>query len=584
MTPAIDAAVRFIVAVLFNGLWEAALLALMAWIALRVMPNVNATTRHSVLVAALLASLFLPIATASVTVVRRPAGTIAPATAHRPSVTAVVKSPPSFTASAPAIAPPARVSISVPRPLALAIVLAWLAGALFVLVRLGISLLHLERLKKDALPVPIEYRKELARWNAATKGSRTVRLCRSHEIAIPIAVGLFDAMILIPERFLDELEPADVDRIVLHELAHLRRADDWINAIERIASALLFFNPGIAWLVAQLDLEREVACDDWVLQQNDPLPYANCLAKVVESAVWPYRAMSAPGAFLTRRAMSVRIERLLTKHRDVRVRTSLGPTGTVIAAVAVLGICAAFVSPSFAYTIVAPPVPASTVRTIPAHRLIVAQHPSAQPRAAQHPAARRPAPTPQPTVVERIARQTAAEPAPAAVKSAVELSATAVKRAVGVSQVATNSSGYVDELAGAGYTGLTVDELIELHSIGITAEYIRGIEAAGLPHPTASQLMELKSLDVQPDYVRAMHRYLGDHLDVESISSMKSMGVTAEYVGDLASAGYAKLSPHEIMELYSLKIDGAFIRKAATEGFHNLTVDQLVRLKSSGTL
>src|SRR5215469_15143668 len=67
MTPAIDTIVRFIVAVLFNGLWEAALLAIVAWIALRAMPNGNATTRHSVLVAALLASLILPVVTAVVT-------------------------------------------------------------------------------------------------------------------------------------------------------------------------------------------------------------------------------------------------------------------------------------------------------------------------------------------------------------------------------------------------------------------------------------------------------------------------------------------------------------------------------------
>src|SRR6185437_825985 len=227
------------------------------------------------------------------------------------------------------------------------------------------------------------------------------------EIAIPIAVGLFDAMILIPERFLDELEPADVDRIVLHELAHLRRADDWINAIERLASALLFFNPGIAWLVAQLDLEREVACDDWVLQQNDPLPYANCLAKVVETAVWPYRAMSAPGAFLTRRAMSVRIERLLTSHRDVRVRTSLGPTGAVVAALAALGIAAAFVSPSFAYTVAPGSEQSTTVRV--EHR-----------RVAEHKVARRSQPKTQTpmTAVTAIARATA-QPTAAATAAAI---------------------------------------------------------------------------------------------------------------------------------------------------------------------
>ena len=63
MMPFIDAAARFVLAVLFNGLWEAAILAAAAWLVLRFMRQGNATTRHSVLAAALFASLILPIAT-----------------------------------------------------------------------------------------------------------------------------------------------------------------------------------------------------------------------------------------------------------------------------------------------------------------------------------------------------------------------------------------------------------------------------------------------------------------------------------------------------------------------------------------
>ena len=319
MTPLFDAVVRFVVAMLFNGLWEAALLALAAWIALRAMPNANATTRHAVLAAALFASLILPAATAWIATVQ-PSGDVAPAStvgalhstgnARPPAIHASASTPAAAPATPTSVRAPWRPNLTLPRFLAVGLVALWLLGVVVVLARLIASLLYLERLKRDALPVPIEYRARLERWTRTTKGSRPVRLCRSSEIVIPIAVGLFDAMILVPDHLLEELEPKDVDAIVLHELAHLRRADDWINAVERLAQALLFFNPGIIWLVGQLDLEREVACDDWVLLQDEALPYATCLAKVVETTIWPYRAMSAPGAFVTRRAMSVRIERL----------------------------------------------------------------------------------------------------------------------------------------------------------------------------------------------------------------------------------------------------------------------------------
>jgi len=263
MTPFLDAVVRFVVAMLFNGLWEAALLAVVAWIALRALPNLNATTRHTLLAAALLASLILPVVTAFITTAPMPqsARTAATGSQLRDQAAALL-TPPSHVRirMAPPLEPPValrpsvtRPSVTLPRVVAIGLVAAWLLGAVFVLLRLIASLLHLERLKRDALPVPVEYRTQLERWATASKGARTVRLCRSSEIVIPLAVGLFDAMILVPEHLLEDLEPKEIDQIVLHELAHLRRGDDWLNAIERFAQALFFFNPGILWLVAHLD-------------------------------------------------------------------------------------------------------------------------------------------------------------------------------------------------------------------------------------------------------------------------------------------------------------------------------------------
>lgn len=610
MTPAADAVVRFIIAVLFNGLWEAALLAIVAWIALRAMPNGNATTRHSVLVAALLASLALPVVTAVVTTMHPAAAPVAASAHERPPVARTL-SPKASTISVasrqmqatPAVTAPPRANIALPRSIAVAIVALWLLGALFVLVRLIVSLLHLERLKKDALPVAVEYRAQLTRWNAATKGSRTVRLCRSGEIAIPIAVGLFDAMILIPERFLEELEPVDVDRIVLHELAHLRRADDWINAVERLASALLFFNPGIAWLVAQLDLEREVACDDWVLQQNDPLPYANCLAKVVETAVWPYRAMSAPGAFLTRRAMSVRIERLLTAHRDVRVRTSLGPTGIVVAALGALGIGAALVSPSFAYTVTAPAQSHVAHRSQPnaeasiKRAAVVAKSAAASVAAATAlpiasatapPAPKAPASAhayaPATSLKAFEAQEAGTSAVDTAVRASMGAARTAIAASVGAStQVAANSPAYIDELAAVGYTNLTVDQLVQLKALGVTADYIRGIEDAGFHHPSITQLVRLKALDVQPEYVREMRQRYGS-FGIDEIAQLKAVGVSPEYAGEMAKAGYPNLSAGDLLRLREVGVDGAFIERANAHGFHNLSIEQLIRLKVSGIL
>ena len=690
MSTHLDTGVRFAIAALVGGLWQAPLFAIAAWLVLRIKWNANATTRHSVFAAALFASLILPIVTATLAMrhtpevaasagdVRIPRGAVPYKPANiRVSIPANSRLPEKDAASTLSVPSLTRANLSVPRWLALGFVGVWLAGAALVLLRLSVSLLHLERLKRDALPLAVDCRAQLTRWTAATKGGRNVRLCTSDEIDIPIAVGLFDAMILVPKRLLEELGPHDVDSIVLHELAHLRRSDDWLNALERFAHALLFFNPAIVWLSAQLDIEREVACDDWVLQQNDALPYATCLAKVAETAIWPHRAMTAPGAFVTRRGMSISIERLLAKHRDVRVRTSLGPAGSVVAMLAVVGIVAAFVSPSIAYSTAQQPMlptvaaePAMPVTPRVTHTPQAPQAPQA-PRAphAAHvpivPDARdirvvagpvvHPMPNIHPKVMALVAPVVAPAPvvpaspakpahsrghhvsrhrsgdapdadAPDAdspdteslqdtldniVSDAMKTAAHSPRRAEVVADA--NSPDYIDELESAGYTHLSVDDLIKLKSVGVTAAFIRELQRDGFEHPSVEDLVQLRALGIDPQFISAMRARYGSALSVDKMMGMKAVGVTPAYIGALSAAGLKDLSPDhitslralgvtpdyiaglahagytgltvdQIQQMRALGIDGAFITRANAHGFHNLTIDQLTNLKATGVL
>jgi uncharacterized protein YjbI with pentapeptide repeats len=219
-----------------------------------------------------------------------------------------------------------------------------------LLVKVIVSLVRLERLKRDSLPLPIEYRDRMSRWTLAQKGGRDVRICVSDKIEVPVAVGLFDAMILMPKHLLDELSQEEIDQISLHELAHLRRGDDWTNGLQRIVQALFFFNPAILWMAQQMDLEREVACDDWVLlQTKDVRPYAFCLTKMAEVTAWPHRALAAPGVFVTRKSLSIRVERLLRGGRDIRTSVTFAPATIVGATVVVLFFVLQSVAPSFAF-------------------------------------------------------------------------------------------------------------------------------------------------------------------------------------------------------------------------------------------
>jgi uncharacterized protein YjbI with pentapeptide repeats len=209
----------------------------------------------------------------------------------------------------------------------------------------------------------------MPQWSAANKGRRAVRLCVSEAIDVPVAVGLFDAMILIPKSLLERLSPAEVEQISLHELAHLRRADDWSNCLQRLIVAALGWNPAAIFIGQQLELEREVACDDWVLASVGAVrPYAMCLTKMAETAAWPHHPMPAPGVFTTRKQISLRIERLLASGRDIATTLTIGPAVAAAAAVVALAIVISFVAPSVAApaataATAAPTVPKNTIAT-----------------------------------------------------------------------------------------------------------------------------------------------------------------------------------------------------------------------------
>jgi uncharacterized protein YjbI with pentapeptide repeats/beta-lactamase regulating signal transducer with metallopeptidase domain len=388
-------------ATILNALWEDALLVLCIALLLRFWPRINAATRYTVWSATLIAAIIVPVVTTvsffavpkpQVTPVMTQAATRAAPHAQvsitRVGKTSAAQAQPSALPAAPAPSLPVRLRFTLPASLALAVFAAWILLAAYALVRLILGLTRLEQLKRDALPLPVEYRDAMPQWLRANKGTRDVRLCVSDETDVPVAVGLFDSMILVPHSLLDRLSETEVDQICLHELAHLRRGDDWTNGMQRLIVALLGWNPAAQFIGQQLDLEREVACDDWVLSFVGTVrPYALCLTKMAERASWPRHPIPAPGVFATRKHISVRIERLLGAGRNVATNLALAPAATAIAAVAAVALVIGVVAPSIAAPSVvaanvSPSAPAIGVAA-PTHKASPIAHQPAAPEHAQ---------------------------------------------------------------------------------------------------------------------------------------------------------------------------------------------------------
>jgi uncharacterized protein YjbI with pentapeptide repeats/beta-lactamase regulating signal transducer with metallopeptidase domain len=398
---------HFAFATLLNSLWEAPLIALLTWLCLRATPKCSASTRYVGWLIALLAASILPpitvniqsaprtTSTAWVEHVARTAGPAARAT--RPKQPVV--NPPSVTAARSIERP----RVTLPQNIIFGIAAAWAAAVALFALRLLVELFQLERFKRDALPLPFEYRDALSRWSSSAGYGRDTRICVSPHTDVPVAIGLFDAMILLPQQLLAELSPGEIEHIALHELAHLRRHDDWFNAVERVLVVLYFFNPAIRWIAAQLDVEREVACDDHVVDvTHEVRPYAHCLTRMAEVTQWPRVALAAPGVFVTRKSMSIRIERLLRAGTSRRVRISYA---TAIASLVLIGLV--FAGAQRYGPVIAAPLTAAPAKTVAMpktkpHRIAETPKPRkialARPAPSPSPAARA---TPGPTLVAR---------------------------------------------------------------------------------------------------------------------------------------------------------------------------------------
>jgi beta-lactamase regulating signal transducer with metallopeptidase domain len=353
-------------------LWQGAVLALVALGACAALRRASAAARHHVLLGALLVMAACPIVTFVLLqegqrVARtegsvEPVGAVAPAESSPaqlgPDVAApAAQAPPAFGRSDPgapvaADAPGeadarARVSTSVaPRWVETGrqwlwrsapwLTVAYLVGAFGMVVRLVASLWGGKRLRRCAEPVTDPSVLAALRRQAGRLGLRRVPVvawCR--RVASPAVVGVVRPVVLLPVALSTGMTVAQVESILAHELAHVRRLDPLVNFAQGIVEALLFFHPAV-WVVShRLRAERENCCDDMVLGAGGaPLEYVKSLVRAAELGLLA-DASHRPGAAALAAVgrptqLRQRIIRLLQGEPAPQLRVSPAPLVVLI--------------------------------------------------------------------------------------------------------------------------------------------------------------------------------------------------------------------------------------------------------------
>ncbi|MCE6987964.1 M56 family metallopeptidase [Dyadobacter sp. CY323] len=146
------------------------------------------------------------------------------------------------------------------------IVLIWVIFFVTKCIHLAGGLLYVEKIRKTrVLPVDAHWQALAQKLGQKIGITKTVRVSQSGIVKIPVTIGHFKPVILVPLGLILQLSSGQVETILLHELAHIRRRDYLVNLLQSLLETIFFFNPGVLWLSALIREQREICCDDIVL-------------------------------------------------------------------------------------------------------------------------------------------------------------------------------------------------------------------------------------------------------------------------------------------------------------------------------
>lgn len=295
-SPLIDTLGRVLLHSLWQGVGVAGVLAIM----LKLLKNINPTLRYNLAVLSLIVCVILPIFTYERLNLNTQQATIVNYNAHYQSLPS--SSGPVFAhqeglspvwnvnighpsaSSVVSYAPPSRpYRIQYPfgiRPFLPYLVGLWLLGVVFLSFKMIFGLRLVAKLRTQYVHTLPNNLSAMSQRLAKRFKNKRFELRVSRIADVPMVVGFFKPIVLIPVSTLSGLNPFQLEMIIAHEMAHIHRYDHVVNLLQNIIETLLFFNPAIWWISAQIRQEREYCCDVAAVDacQAKNLAYARTLA------------------------------------------------------------------------------------------------------------------------------------------------------------------------------------------------------------------------------------------------------------------------------------------------------------------
>ncbi|RKH89405.1 M56 family metallopeptidase [Corallococcus sp. AB045] len=607
---------------LVHLVWQGALVAVALALALRWVGRRSANLRYALACGALGIMLALPVATAW-----RHASRAAEA---RPVArTAVV---PRTVAPLPAPVSPALTRLPAARPMSVKetmslprldgmfqqvgehlpwLVLAWGLGVAASSLRLLRGWMGLRRQVDEAVHASWEWQQRLEVLARRLNLTRPVRLLVSSKLDVPSTLGWLKPVVLVPTATLTGLAVRELELVLAHELAHIRRHDFAVNMVQTLVETLLFYHPAVWWMSQVIRVERENCCDDLAVRQGPgALPYARALT-ALEALRLQGMDTSGPAMSALGGSLKDRVRRLVVAPASrCSSRWAAGVSIVTLASSLALAVpltalavqpakaqeAKALVAPSVSAkprtdatastglsraasmtNPVAAPTSLAAARTAPEPTQVAAA-PTSLAAAARTALAPAQLAVPQPTLLAVLAAPPPPPPAPAPVIAPAPNPAPSAKEKA---RAARKESDDADEKTRVGVDPLSVDQLVALKIAGVTPEVVERISAMGY-EPTVNTLVGFQHAGVTPDYVKSMTDRFGRSIPAEQLVAMKHLGVTPEWLGQMAALGFDKEDSDDLLSAKALGINAAWLNELKAAGFGKLSLDEAVQLRALG--
>jgi bla regulator protein blaR1 len=530
---------------LLHFVWQGAALAGLFGVANTICRQ--ATTRYALAVIALVLMIAAPVITFTALVQQKD-----PAVRYgaRGTSASAAKPVQGVSVTARPSAPEPETSAS--EPAVILFVEAWFLGVVLLSLRTAGGLFVIERMRRIKMkPVGRELYLKCIALQLKMGFERVIRYCECDCLDAPAAFGWIRPVVLLPVRALSGLTEDQIEAVIAHELAHIRRLDCFVNLFQIGVETLLFYHPAVWWVSQRIRIEREHCCDDEAVALcGDVVTYARALALMEEWRTAPSLMMAANRSPLSQRV--VRLLGLDGPTAKLRVAGMAGGVvcvaGAILAGNAFLGVAHAALESK-----------ASANQAQGQSNLAVSQERGSGSA----------------IVVRPVNASTAARHFASTEQAGKDKDKETQQSA---SAEADKKESYLEGMEAAGFKNLTADELIAMKVQGVTPAYVKEIHNLGMK-PTVDELVGMRVQGITPEYIREM-RTIAPNLGADELIGMKVQGITPQYANEMRGLGL-KSDPDGLIGMKVQGITPEYVREVQALGFKPDT-DELIGMKVQG--